>query len=349
MSEVRIARSHAVQTKALYIAEAGVELALARLCAEPGFTGVFNGQVSGGSFSVEVRSETPDPGEAGKRKIRATGSWGGGQQQAAAQVTFTHSFLFRHAFLSDGTAEILRSTISGPVRLQALHQNSRDNIFDSDQDGIANEQEDQSIVGLPAGYRIPHINFGHYQELASNNPSLWHVTSSRDLDESIRNANNRLVADAYGLRSILITSSADDDGNDTVTLDAPVSFSGLVVIQADEVRIKDNINTAPNQNNPFVILTTGDINVPAGPGHSVDTLGGNTLLYSNGRVNIEGRQLSGIVVAKDDIEDNKNSGLRNTNLAFNNAMLHLLQRDAQPEFRQEAGSVMNVTFISPQP
>ncbi|MBT9172801.1 MAG: hypothetical protein DDT21_01187 [Syntrophomonadaceae bacterium] len=353
LSEARIARSHAVQNTALYIAEAGVELAIARLREEPGFTtptgNPIRGELNGGSFAVEIISETPGPGEVGRRRITATGRWGGGQHQAAARVTFSpaplQSFLFQHTFLSGGTAEIRGSVISGPVRVQALHKDSEGNTFDSDMDQIFNEQVDKPVEGEIADSLIPPVDFGHYRRLAVDNPSLWHVTPSRDLDEAIREANR------LGRRRILLTSDDDDKGK--VTLDEPVSFSGLIVIQAREVSIRRDINAAPHQNNPLVILTTGDIDVPTGQGHRVDTLGNNTLLYSNGRVEIERsegggvRQMSGIVVAKG---GNKDSELRNTNLAYNNAMLHLLQQDAQPDFPQQAaGTVMNITFINPQP
>ncbi len=327
--EVRISRSHAVQNTALHIAEAGVELAVARLRAEPGFTGTFSGQAGGGSFTVIVSGAASPLAE---RTIAATAIWGGGQQRAAARVTFSQtplqSFLFQHTLLSGGTAEIRGSTISGPVRLHALHQNSRDNTFDQGQPVTVNVYDSL----------IPLVNFSHYQGLANANPSLWHVTTSGDLDGAVNAANS------LGRQRILVNAG---DGN--VTLDAPVYFTGLIVIQADEVRIRRDINAG--QNNPLVILTTGDIDVRPGQGHRVDTIGNSTLLYSSGTVALtrsEGggvRQMTGIVVAKKGGASPRD--LWNANLAYNNSMLHLLEQDAQPEFRETAATTMHVEYVRP--
>jgi hypothetical protein len=339
VSEARIARSHAVQNTALHIAEAGVELALARLRAEPGFTTTtvnpINGELNGGSFSVDVFSEAPGPGEVMRRRIAATGRWGGGQQRAAVRVIFTQtplqSFLFQHAFLSGGTAKIRNSVISGPVRLHALDNESSGNTFD----------HGQPVTGNIYDSLIPLVNFSYYQGLAGANPSLWHVTTTLDLDQAVNAANS------LGRQRILVNA-----GDDDVTLDAPVNFTGLIVIQADEVRIRRDINAGQNhQNNPLVILTTGDIDVRPGQGHRVDTLGNSTLLYSNGTVALtrsQGggvRQLTGIIIAKKGGASPRD--LWNANLAFNNAMLPLLERDAQPEFRETPAIVMHVEYIKP--
>ncbi|MCL5982105.1 MAG: pilus assembly PilX N-terminal domain-containing protein [Firmicutes bacterium] len=360
-SEARIARSHAVQTTALYIAEAGVELAIARLREEPGFTtpagNPISGGLNGGSYTVSVSGGSAALAE---RIIDSTGVWGGGQRRAAARVSFSpaqappQSFLFQHTFLSGGTAEIQGSTISGPVRVGGLdeHGNSPNKFT----------QEGQPVVDPQAGGRIPAVDFRHYVDLALDNRDQWYVVGdanrvlspdsndAADLDAAVRAANALIPR-----RERILINAGD---NETVKLslrgnDPPANFHGLIVIRAKTVKFEDNINAYPNNNNPLVILTTGDIVVPTGQGHRVDTLGNNTLLYSNGRVEIERsegggvRQMSGIVVAKG---GNKDSELRNTYLAYNNAMLHLLQQDAQLGFRQQAATtVMNVTFTSPGP
>jgi hypothetical protein len=342
MSEVRIARSHALQTTALYIAEAGVELAIARLRAEPGFTTPANtpitGALSGGSFSVNVTA-----GMGSERIITAIGSWGGGQQRASARVTFNQAqaplqtFLFQHTVLSGGHTRIRNSTVRGPVRVLGLQEEGT-NRFDPGQPMSGSFGPSQAI---------PPVNFNHYQTLANANPSLWHVTTSRDLDQTINTARS------LGRQRILIAA-----GDDRVTLDEPVNFTGLIVIQAEEVRLRSDINAG--RSDPLVILTAreeeeeegGDIDIR--PGDRVDTLGNNTLLYSSGTVALtrsEGggtRQMTGIVVARQGGAEPRD--LWNANLTYNNAMLHLLQQDAQPDFRQTqaAGTGMDVTFISPQ-
>ena len=294
LSEARIARSHAVQNTALYIAEAGVELAIARLREEPGFTtstgNPIRGELNGGSFAVEIISETPGPGEVGRSRITATGRWGGGQHQAAARVTFSpaplQSFLFQHTFLSgDTSARINDSTITGPVRVGGFHSNGNErNTFLSLQGLPA-----QPVTDPQAGGRIPAVDFGHYVALARDNRDQWYVVGAAnsvpspdstenldDLDAAVRAANDR------ELKKILINAG----GNRTVTWDknSLLNFEGLIVINAKEVKLQGNINI--NNANQLAILTTGDIDVGPGLGNTPVSLGKHTLLYSNGRVEV---------------------------------------------------------------
>jgi len=334
-SEARIARSHAVQNAALYIAEAGVELALARLRAQPGFTGGISGELNGGSYTVSVSGGTAPLAE---RTITSTGRWGGGQQQAAARVTFSQAplqdFLFRHTFLSGGTVDIRDVIIRGPFRVGAIGKQQGTNTF-------------QNLTGqpLPPDERpvldseIPPVNFSHYQALATAHPTLWLNTPSPDLDGAIRDAirDNR--------RRILVRA-----GNADVTLCSPVNFSGLIVIQAREVRFRYNINAGRSE--PLVILTTGRVDSGPGGGSSAETLGRNTLLYSNETVSLtrsggaSSFAMDGIVVAKKGGANPRD--LWNANLTYNNAMLHLLAQDAQPNFRQQGETTQqSVVYIRP--
>jgi len=360
-SEARIARSHAVQTTALYIAEAGVELAVARLREEPGFTGNFSGILGGGSFTVRVSGGSASLAE---RIIDSTGVWGGGQRRAAARVSFSQtqaplqSFLFQHTFLSgDTSARINDSTITGPVRVGGFHSNGNEgNTFLPPQSPPA-----QPVIDPQAGGRIPAVDFEYYVRLADANRQQWYVvcaensvpfpdstTNLDDLDAAVRAAN------ALHPRRERILINAG--GNRTVTWDknSSLNFEGLIVINAKEVKLQGNINI--NNANRLAILTTGDIDVGPGLGNTPESLGNHTLLYSNGRVEVtlannndRRLEIGGIIVAKGAGSGNSRD-IRNATLTFNNSMLPLLERDAQPNFRQQAAAtVMNVTFTSPGP
>jgi hypothetical protein len=342
LSEARIARSHAVQNTALYIAEAGLELAIARLRTDSAFTTPANtpitGTLNGGSFSVSVTA-----GMGSERIITATGNWGGGQQRVAARATFSQAplqtFLFQHTLLSGGHTKIKNSTVRGPVRVLNPVLEGDDNLFD----------QGQPVPG-PFGpsQTIPPVDFGHYERLAGASPSLWHVVYGDDLDAAIRAANNLIPR-----RERILIYAGNKADLSLKNNDPPINFSGLIVIQARTVNIDSNINY--NSSNPLVVLTTGDIKINPGQGNSPNMLGNSTLLYSSGTVVLtrsEGggkRQMTGIIVARQG--GGSPRALWNADLAYNNAMLPLLEQDAQPDFRQTqaAGTGMNVTFINPQP
>lgn len=345
LSEARIARSHAVQNTALYIAEAGQELAIARLRTDSAFTTPANtpitGTLNGGSFSVSVTA-----GTGSERIITATGNWGGGQQRVAARVSFSQAplqtFLFQHTLLSGGDVIIDYKDpgvyITGPVQVKSWER-KKNNPFETNQPRIGD-----------VGNDIPSVNVGHYKDLARNNP-LWLRTTETDLANAID------TAVINSIQRILITSLDNHPRLNKVELkpNSPVEFTGLIVIDAATVQIKSTINNA-NEKLPLVILTTGDIDInPGQRGGKLPTLGNSTLLYSNGIVEFElssaggTRDMTGIVVAKG--IGNKLSKFRNINLAYCDDMLPLLQQDAQPDFRQTQadGAGMNVTFINPQP